>query len=549
MKSDLFLAAEEGNISAFRKALVNGADINQQDENGITSFMIACKLGHLELAKFILNKGINISIKDKNGLSCINYAEISKNNGIIEFMLQEGIIKESAKIENNPIDVVALKNTFLPTISILKEIIKVKDVDKLEIFADDFFNLLMLFRQDKKLSISDGFGFLLILIFLSDPEKFDNTFEGIDDPNKIVKQCEELLQSEEYQKAQTSYSNFKLSSYSLKDIDLEKTKTAFYEFAKILANKDGQINEQEKKTLEFLEKNYFQKHSEETNLLQEKEFSKSELDSILEELNNLVGMENIKNDIHSLINIIKINNLRKQEGLPEQKLSLHSVFMGPPGTGKTTIARILSNIYHSLEILPESNFVETDRSGLVAGYVGQTAIKTDKIINQAKNGILFIDEAYTLKRNNSDNDYGQEAIDILLKRMEDFRDNLIIIVAGYENEMNHFINSNPGLKSRFNRYFHFKDYNPTELTEIYKRIAKKSGFILKEEAQKVLYDLFEKLCSTKDDKFGNARLARNIFEKTFEKHANRTSFIVSVTREMLTTIEAIDIPIEEFSNN
>lgn len=260
-------------------------------------------------------------------------------------------------------------------------------------------------------------------------------------------------------------------------------------------------------------------------------------------------MENIKNDIRSLINIINVNKLRRKEGLPEQKLSLHSVFIGPPGTGKTTIARILSNIYHSLDLLPEINFVETDRSGLVAGYVGQTAIKTDEIINKARNGILFIDEAYTLKRSDSDSDYGQEAIDILLKRMEDYRDNLIIIVAGYEKEMNHFINSNPGLKSRFNRYFQFKDYQPSELTEIFRRMADKSGFILKEDALKTLNDLFEHLCSNKDDRFGNARLARNIFEKTFEKHANRTANIAPITREILTTIEAEDIPVEQFSLN
>lgn len=185
---------------------------------------------------------------------------------------------------------------------------------------------------------------------------------------------------------------------------------------------------------------------------------------------------------------------------------------------------------------------------MVAGYVGQTAIKTDNIINQALNGILFIDEAYTLKRGESDNDYGQEAIDILLKRMEDNRDNLIVIVAGYEKEMAHFINSNPGLKSRFNRYFYFNDYTALELTEIYKRMAVKSGFVFSEKTLNRITELFEILCSKKDDKFGNARLARNIFEKTFEKHANRTATIAPITREILTTIEPIDIPFDEFVN-
>ena len=270
---------------------------------------------------------------------------------------------------------------------------------------------------------------------------------------------------------------------------------------------------------------------------------------MLEELNSLIGMDNIKNDIHSLINLINFNKLRKEQGLPEEKLSLHSVFFGPPGTGKTTIARILANIYQALEILPGNNFVETDRSGLVAGYVGQTALKTDEIIKSALNGILFIDEAYSLANSNSDNDYGHEAIEILLKRMEDYRDKLIVIVAGYENEMGQFINSNPGLKSRFNRFFYFKDFEPSELTEIYKRMAEKDGFYIKTEVLDKVKEIFTILYSKRDSQFGNARLVRNIFEKTYENHANRTVLIKPITKEILTTIEKDDIPYEEIINS
>lgn len=410
----------------------------------------------------------------------------------------------------------------------------------------------MLSSHQESYSIYDCYSFGLASMVFYEPDKYlkvleeHNTFsesQRISFAEKIFE-----LEKDGFQNNVISFENFTLNSINTLTFEnQDKMKKAFYEFAEIIVKADGIITEYETKTLKFLSTT-FSKVRNETKTLQANGFSKTELNSILEELNNLVGMENIKNDILSLINIINVNKLRSKEGLPEQKLSLHSVFIGPPGTGKTTIARILSNIYHSLELLPENNFVETDRSGLVAGYVGQTAIKTDEIINKAKNGILFIDEAYTLKRGNSDNDYGQEAIDILLKRMEDSRENLIIIVAGYETEMNHFINSNPGLKSRFNRYFHFNDYNSTELTEIYRRIADKSGFILKEEAQKRLNNLFENLCSTKDDKFGNARLARNIFEKTFEKHANRTSTIAPITRDILTTIEEVDIPFNEFIN-
>lgn len=222
--------------------------------------------------------------------------------------------------------------------------------------------------------------------------------------------------------------------------------------------------------------------------------------------------------------------------------------MGPPGTGKTTVARILAQIYYSLGVLKQNNFVETDRSGLVAGYVGQTAIKTDKVINDALNGVLFIDEAYALSRG-GDIDYGQEAIETLLKRMEDNRDKLIVIVAGYEDEMIRFIHSNPGLESRFSRYFYFKDYDGRELTEIYCKMAQKAGFILTDAALAKATELFTILYENKDKRFGNARLSRNIFEKSFEKHANRTAFIAPITREILTILEEEDIPYEEFAKN
>lgn len=550
MKSELFLASETGNISAFRNALNSGFNINEVDDEGTTALMIACKFGHTALVKFIISKGAEIDLSNNNGTTAFKNAKLSNKAELLD------LFKEYVEDDTESGDIfenfdVILKN-ITPVSKQIEPILKNLNKEQRIELKNDLLKIVVLSSHQESYSIYDCYSFGLASMVFYEPDKYlkvleeHNTFsesQRISFAEKIFE-----LEKDGFQNNVISFENFTLNSINTLTFEnQDKMKKAFYEFAEIIVKADGIITEYETKTLKFLSTT-FSKVRNETKTLQANGFSKTELNSILEELNNLVGMENIKNDILSLINIINVNKLRSKEGLPEQKLSLHSVFIGPPGTGKTTIARILSNIYHSLELLPENNFVETDRSGLVAGYVGQTAIKTDEIINKAKNGILFIDEAYTLKRGNSDNDYGQEAIDILLKRMEDSRENLIIIVAGYETEMNHFINSNPGLKSRFNRYFHFNDYNSTELTEIYRRIADKSGFILKEEAQKRLNNLFENLCSTKDDKFGNARLARNIFEKTFEKHANRTSTIAPITRDILTTIEEVDIPFNEFIN-
>jgi SpoVK/Ycf46/Vps4 family AAA+-type ATPase len=553
MKSELFSAAETGNISVLRTALSKGADINEVDESGATPLMIACKFGYTALVKFILSRGAAIDLTDNKGMTAAKNVELSNKADLIEFF--KDFIGEYSENNNTAIQE-QFKNILENILPVSKQIeLIVKGLNKqqrMEI-KNDLIKILLLFRSGNEVSLYDGFGFGLSILVLYYPDNYCEMFSKIRQysENNQISFAKEMLKSEEndFESNKVSFQNFILESPNLlSSCNADKLKKVFYEYAEIIVKADGEVTEEEVKTLKFLSKSFFKEQKTENKPLLAKEFSKNELDTILEELNNLVGMENIKSDIRSLVNIINVNKLRSKEGLPEQKLSFHSVFIGPPGTGKTTIARILSNIYYSLQLLPENNFVETDRSGLVAGYVGQTAIKTDEIINKAKNGILFIDEAYTLKRGDSDNDYGQEAIDILLKRMEDSRENLIIIVAGYETEMNHFINSNPGLKSRFNRYFHFNDYNSTELTEIYRRIADKSGFILKEEAQKRLNNLFENLCSTKDDKFGNARLARNIFEKTFEKHANRTSTIAPITRDILTTIEEVDIPFNEFIN-
>ncbi|MBN1522988.1 MAG: AAA family ATPase [Spirochaetales bacterium] len=272
------------------------------------------------------------------------------------------------------------------------------------------------------------------------------------------------------------------------------------------------------------------------------------LESVLGKIDELVGMKNIKQEISTLVNLIKIRKAREERNLPVSKISLHAVFHGPPGTGKTTIARLLGKVYKTLGLLKKGHIIETDRAGLVAGYVGQTAIQVNTIVEQALDGILFIDEAYALKPKGTGNDFGQEAIDTILKRMEDNRDRLVVIVAGYPDEMKDFIESNPGLKSRFSRYFYFKDYKPEELIKIFEIFCKNAAYKITKTAKSKLLELLKTLYLKKDRMFGNGRLVRNIFEKVIENQANRLVKISALTDEVLSTFQTADIPDENELN-
>ncbi|MBB5332556.1 TM2 domain-containing membrane protein YozV/SpoVK/Ycf46/Vps4 family AAA+-type ATPase [Chryseobacterium koreense] len=352
------------------------------------------------------------------------------------------------------------------------------------------------------------------------------------------KEDEKIISSTE-QQSNLSFPTFlKISDNPL----FEEYATVIYRYATIISKADNVVSKTEETLLKVIYQLTHNPIPEKKNeaLYISKGTKNETLDEVLHELNSLIGLNEVKSEINTLINFIKVQKAREQSGLKSPSLSYHIVFTGNPGTGKTTVARIVSKIYKHLGILTEGQLVETDRSGLIAEYVGQTAVKVNQTVNSALNGILFIDEAYSLVGENKD-DFGREAVATLIKRMEDDRDKLVLVLAGYTNEMTNFIDTNPGFKSRFNRYINFPDYTPSELFEIFESNCVKLDYQLTEEAETKLKLVFENAYSTRDRSFGNGRFVRNVFEKTLEQQANRIAKESNLTKEILTTITENDI--------
>ena len=273
------------------------------------------------------------------------------------------------------------------------------------------------------------------------------------------------------------------------------------------------------------------------------ELDQARIDEIMGELNQLVGLKTVKEEIIRLVDLLRVQRMRSEVGLQNKGTSRHMVFYGNPGTGKTTVARLLADIYRELGLLPTGQLVEVDRSGLVGGYVGQTAIKMSEVIDQAMGGVLFIDEAYTLTANKGQNDFGQEAVDTILKAMEDYREQMIVIVAGYTELMKEFLETNPGLKSRFNYFIEFPDYTPEELVAILELQCKKNEYTLSPEAKEKAVRLFTARCENKPENFANAREVRNFLEKAMLNHAARVTKLPKKarTKKVLSQLEAEDL--------
>lgn len=265
------------------------------------------------------------------------------------------------------------------------------------------------------------------------------------------------------------------------------------------------------------------------------------LSELLDELGHLVGLEKVKTKVNDLISFQSVQNLRKNQGLHNKKSTMHLAFTGNPGTGKTTVARIVGRIYRQLGLLSKGHFVEVSRTDLIAGYQGQTALKVKKVIDESKGGVLFIDEAYSITENDHSDSYGRECLTELTKALEDYRDDLVVIVAGYTEPMNKFFESNPGLKSRFNTFIEFEDYSANELILILEKMCYDNDYELSSGAKNKILNLLNTIVENKDNNFANGRLVRNIYDDLVVNHAKRVVNESHIDKHTLSLIIENDV--------
>lgn len=340
--------------------------------------------------------------------------------------------------------------------------------------------------------------------------------------------------------------HYLFSKYDKKDIDVEKftmyiknidAYIASYQKSQIKQD-NTDLTEKEVPSTNKNKESVSTAENEESNL-NEKEES---LEELLEKLHSLIGLEEVKKEVDQIINLIRVQKKGEEFGEKSKGISLHLVFFGNPGTGKTTVARLLAKIYKQIGVLSKGQLIEVDRGNLVGAYVGATAIKTKEVIDKAMGGILFIDEAYSLTHGKGENDFGQEAVDTILKAMEDHREDFIVIVAGYPDLMKAFVTSNPGLKSRFNQFIKFEDYKPEELFEIFKLQYGERNMLLADGCEDYLRTYFKNMYDNRSADYANGRDVRNYFEKVIKTHANRLAPVLDkVTYEEYRTLILDDL--------
>ncbi|MDE6209252.1 MAG: AAA family ATPase [Lachnospiraceae bacterium] len=338
-----------------------------------------------------------------------------------------------------------------------------------------------------------------------------------------------------FKESRTVYKSFKQYGYIVitsNSFRLKYQITALEDFAKAMLN---DIITAEEDIFEEEE------HNNKSDFNVESIEQMEEMKKALEDINSMVGLDAVKKEINNLVNMLVVRKLREERGFKQPVMSNHLVFTGNPGTGKTTVARKIAEIYKCLGILEKGHIIETDRAGMVAGYMGQTAEKVTALADKAMGGILFIDEAYTLSNYKSEGDFGQEAIDTLLKIMEDRRDNLVVIVAGYPKPMEEFLDSNPGLRSRFNKYIRFEDYTASQLFEIFKGMCIEQDYKVEDKTLEKVLVKFGRMVANSSDNFANAREVRNYFEQVISRQANRIMSLGGGNVDMLVTITEEDL--------
>lgn len=492
----------------------------------------------------------NISELENNLASFYNSVQITEQYFNDLLSAAKRLLKFGEKLANN-LEFCQLVNNNISDEIKLNGKVLTEGKDKIPIILwADVVHCYMGLGHEVDLSSNEGLGLLVYSLLMAD-SKFPIEYRSLDFVKTNLKDSCQTFIRDGIASMRGNTDRFMIEE-CLKGFDtpLHNQYVVFlYRFTSLIAKADGKISGEESG---WLNKIMALKIPEGEDVItptdslkdeknvKKRETAKRSHSNAAKELESLIGLTSVKSEITSLTNYIKVQKMREEKGMKVTPVSLHCVFTGNPGTGKTTVARIVAEIYKELGLLKKGHLIETDRSGLVAEYVGQTAVKTNKIIDSALDGILFIDEAYSLV-DGGNSDYGKEAIATLLKRMEDERERLVVILAGYTNDMKRFIDSNPGLQSRFNRYIEFPDYSIDELYQIFCSNMKKYEYTLDDDAQAALKEVFENAVANKDKNFGNGRFVRNLFEKVVEHQANRLSAEAAVTAETLMTIKGSDI--------